>query len=51
MDNAPYHSRKLDSILTNKTRKEEIKTWLRSTSATFPVDGLKREMVAEVEKI
>ncbi|XP_072398383.1 uncharacterized protein [Diabrotica undecimpunctata] len=45
MDNASYHSRKLERILNNSDNKEEIKEWLRSKDIYFEEDYLKSELL------
>lgn len=35
LDNAPYHSRKLENIPTTASRKSDIQDWLRSKSIQF----------------
>lgn len=51
MDNASYHSRKLEKIPNTKSLKEDIKQWLREKNISFPEDSLKKELLEEVSKI
>lgn len=51
IDNAAYHTRKTEKIPTIKTKKEDIQTWLRDKNITFPEDCLKKELLAEVQKV
>ncbi|XP_054287688.1 uncharacterized protein LOC129003422 [Macrosteles quadrilineatus] len=51
IDNASYHSRKLEKVPNTKTKKEDIKNWLLDKNVTFPQDSLKKELLAEVQKI
>lgn len=51
IDNAPYHTRKIEKIPTSKTKKEDIKKWLKDKNVTFPEDSLKKELLAEVKKV
>ncbi|XP_050516676.1 uncharacterized protein LOC126891544 [Diabrotica virgifera virgifera] len=48
MDNAPYHSRKLEKIPNNSENKEKIKEWLRSKDIYFEEDYLKSELLDDV---
>lgn len=51
IDNAPYHTRKIEKIPNTKSKKEEIKCWLRDKNVEFPEDCLKKELLAEVGKV
>jgi hypothetical protein len=44
MDNASYHSRKLEAIPTTGWRKDKIKEWLKSKNINFDEDCLKRDL-------
>ncbi|XP_054015963.1 uncharacterized protein LOC128896630 [Hylaeus anthracinus] len=45
MDNAPYHSRKIDKISTSKWKKADIQQWLRARGITFADDIIKIELL------
>lgn len=49
MDNASYHSRKLEKIPGTSSTKEEIKEWLRSKDIFFEEDYLKAELLQVVK--
>lgn len=51
MDNASYHSRRLEPLPTSKWRKNEIMTWLISRNITVHEDSLKRELLAQVDEV
>lgn len=51
MDNAPYHSRKKETIPNTKSLKDDIKNWLREKNIDFPEDSLKKELLEEVSKV
>lgn len=51
IDNAPYHTRKVEKIPTTKTKKEDIKNWLTGKQIVFPQDSLKKELLAKVKEI
>ena len=44
MDNAPYHSRRLEPIPTMSSRKQIMKDWLTAHGIEFPENALKREL-------
>ena len=46
MDNASYHSRRLESIPTKNTRKAEMQNWLTAHSIAYPERTIKRELLA-----
>lgn len=50
LDNAPYHSRKLEKIPTTASRKSEIQQWLRSKHINFEEDLLKVELLLIVNE-
>lgn len=45
MDNASYHSRKVEQIPTEKNKKQEIINWLKEKQIPFQDDLLKRELL------
>ncbi|XP_074035278.1 uncharacterized protein [Leptinotarsa decemlineata] len=49
MDNAPYHSRRLENIPTTSSKKVEIQNWLRSKNISFE-DSLIRVQLLEIVK-
>lgn len=49
LDNAPYHSRKVEKIPTTNTKKEEIIQWLKVKKNAFHEDMLKRELLKIVK--
>ena len=51
MDNAPYHSRKKETIPNTKSLKDDIKNWLREKNIYYPEDSLKKELLEEVLKV
>lgn len=50
MDNAPYHSRKIEKCPTSTWRKDDIKEWLHSKNITFQEHILKTELVTLVRE-
>lgn len=48
LDNAPYHSRKLEKVPTTASKKSEIQDWLRSKQIDFEEDMLKPQLLAIV---
>ncbi|XP_044760399.1 uncharacterized protein LOC123317852 [Coccinella septempunctata] len=50
MDNASYHSRKIDSVPSSSTRKEDIKNWLNSRNISFDHNLLKAELLVLVKE-
>ena len=46
MDNASYHSRHLESIPTQNTRKTEMQDWLTAHSIAYPERTIKHELLA-----
>ena len=44
MDNASYHSRRLQKIPTKSSTKQEMKDWLTSNGMQFPEMALKCEL-------
>ena len=44
MDNASYHSRRLQKIPTKSSTKQEMKDWLTSNAIQFPEKELKCEL-------
>lgn len=51
IDNASYHTRNVEKITKTKTKKDNIKIWLKEKNVRFPEDSLKRELLSEVSKI
>lgn len=50
LDNAPYHSRKVEKIPTTATRKSEIQDWLRSKNIDFDENFLKVQLLSLVKQ-
>ena len=46
MDNASYHSRRLESIPTKNTQKAEMQNWLTAHGIAYPEHAIKRELLA-----
>ena len=44
MDNAPYHSRMLESAPTMSSRKQQMHDWLTAKGIEYPESALKREL-------
>ena len=44
MDNAPYHSRMLESVPTMSSRKQQMHDWLTAKGIEYPESALKREL-------
>ena len=44
MDNAPYHSRRLEPVPTMSYRKPIMQDWLTTRGIEFPENTLKREL-------
>ena len=44
MDNAPYHSRRLEPVPTMSSRKPIMQDWLTTRRIEFPENALKREL-------
>lgn len=51
LDNAPFHSRKVEKVPNTKTKKGEIKKWREEKNINFPDESLKKEMLDEVNKV
>ncbi|XP_043259683.1 uncharacterized protein LOC122401547 [Colletes gigas] len=51
MDDAPYHSRKVEKIPTTATKIENIKSWLISKNIQFDENLLKAELLAIVNTL
>ncbi|XP_063382868.1 uncharacterized protein LOC134669294 [Cydia fagiglandana] len=51
MDNAPYHSRKLEKTPILKTKKAEIQEWLRSKNIAFGPKEYKEQLLKRVRKV
>lgn len=49
MDNASYHSRKIEKIPTSTTKKAEIQSWLSSKNIAFDKNLLKPQLLALVD--
>ena len=49
MDNASYHSRRIDKAPNTGTRKNEIQQWLRRHNITFEEDMVKAELLTLVK--
>ena len=45
MDNAPYHSRKLESVPTMSLTKQQMQDWLTAKGIVFPECSLKKELL------
>jgi hypothetical protein len=45
IDNAPYHSKKIDKVPTTATRKAEIQQWLKDKNIAYEDDLLKAELL------
>ena len=45
MDNAPYHSRKLEPVPTRSSTKQQMHDWLTAKGIVFPECSLKRELL------
>ncbi|CAK9802850.1 hypothetical protein ANTQUA_LOCUS10453 [Anthophora quadrimaculata] len=50
MDNAPYHSRKIEKIPTSKWKKADIQQWLRERGIMFADDMVKIELLHIVKQ-
>lgn len=48
LDNAPYHTRRIEKIPTTATKKSDIQDWLRSKNITFDDNLLKVELLVIV---
>ena len=46
IDNASYHSRRLEAVPTINTRKGEMQVWLTAHNIQFPERALKRELLS-----
>ena len=45
MDNAPYHSHKLEPVPTMSLKKQQMQDWLPAKGIVFPECSLKRELL------
>lgn len=50
MDNAPYHSVRLEKVPTSSTRKSDIQSWLTEKNIAFSQDQLKAELLELVNQ-
>lgn len=50
LDNAPYHTRRVEKIPTTASAKSEIKEWLQSKNINFDENLLKVELLAIVKQ-
>lgn len=50
MDNAPYHSRKLEKVPTTATRKKDIQNWLESKNISFEPTEVRAELLKKVRE-
>lgn len=46
IDNASYHSRRLEKVPTTNSRKKEMQDWLLAHGIQYPEKALKRELIA-----
>ena len=44
IDNASYHSRRIEKVPTSNSRKSDIQDWLMSHGIEYPERALKREL-------
>ncbi|KAM7311876.1 uncharacterized protein ISCGN_008783 [Ixodes scapularis] len=51
MDNAPYHSRRLEAVPTSSSRKELIQGWLTSKGIAWDAKMLKRQLLEIVSSV
>lgn len=51
LDNASYHSVKIESIPTNQSNKASIKNWLDSKGILYKDDDLKKDLLARVQEV
>ncbi|XP_040063080.1 uncharacterized protein LOC120837639 [Ixodes scapularis] len=51
MDNAPYHSRRLEAVPTTSSRKELIQGWLTSKGTAWDSKMLKRQLLEIVSSV
>ena len=49
MDNAPYHSRRLEPVPTMSSRKQVMQDWLTQHGIEFPENALKRELYSLIK--
>ena len=49
IDNAPYHSRKLEPVPTTSSRKQQMQDWLTAHAIEYPEHALKRELYALIK--
>ena len=49
IDNAPYHSRRLEPVPTMSSRKQVMQDWLTARRIEFPEHSLKRELYAIIK--
>ncbi|XP_050308279.1 uncharacterized protein LOC126744770 [Anthonomus grandis grandis] len=50
LDNAPYHSRKLEKVPTTATKKGEIQEWLRSKNLSYEEAMIKAQLLKIVNE-
>lgn len=51
MDNAPYHSRRLERILTTAWKKNDIQNWLVSKNISYDDNEIKTELLLKVKNV
>ena len=49
IDNAPYHSRRLEPVPTMNSRKQVMQDWLTAHEIEYPEHALKRELYAVIK--
>ena len=49
MDNASYHSRRIEKVPTSNTRKSEMQDWLTSHGIEYPERALKHELLSLIK--
>ena len=49
MDNASYHSRRIEKVPTSNSRKGDMQDWLKSHGIQYPERALKRELLSLIK--
>ena len=49
MDNASYHSRRIEKVPTSNSRKGDMQDWLTSHGIEYPERALKRELLSLIK--
>ena len=49
MDNASYHSRRIEKVPTSNSRKGDMQDWLTSHGIEYPEQALKRELLSLIK--